>query len=74
MEYQGSGPADNWVFHPIKWGYGPGHGGIGEKWERIRFADMDGDGDDDVIMNEKELWTARPQEGPGQSLIGNRVV
>ena len=70
MEYQGSGPADNWVFHPIKWGYGPGHGGIGEKWERIRFADMDGDGDDDVIMNEKELWTARPQEGPGQSLIG----
>lgn len=70
IKHRDSGPAADWEFHAIKWGYGPDHGGIGEKWERIRFADIDGDGDDDIIMNEKELWTARPREGPGQSLIG----
>jgi len=70
LSYKGDGADANWEFHAVRWGYGPGHGGIGEKWERIRFADVDGDGDDDLVMNEKELWTARPREGDGQSLIG----
>jgi hypothetical protein len=69
MEWLGDEPGADWQYHLIKWGHGKEVPGPGEKWERVRFADVDGDGDEDIIMNEKELWTA-PVTEPGQSVIG----
>lgn len=58
MTYEGKKPAaDNWTTHVLKWAYGPEvnynwDGGAcwrGEKWDIFLFADVDGDGDLDII-------------------------
>jgi hypothetical protein len=59
MEYQDVEPrADNWTTHVIKWGAGrlmrlPM---FGEKWDQISFADVDQDGDLDIVANCEEWW------------------
>jgi len=59
MEYSGSEPrADNWTTHVIKWGSGKTMAlpGFGEKWDQVNFADVDGDGDPDILANCEEWW------------------
>lgn len=59
MEYTGDEPkADNWVTHVIKWsdGVNTGRKYQGEKWDHCRFADMDGDGDLDIVANCEEHY------------------
>jgi hypothetical protein len=59
MSYDGPTPtADNWTFHPIKWGSGRPMFlfTFGEKWDQVQFDDVDGDGDLDVLANCEEWW------------------
>ena len=59
MEYSGDEPlADNWTTHVIKWGSGKTMllPIFGEKWDQVNFADVDRDGDLDVIANCEEWW------------------
>jgi len=59
MEYTGEEPGpENWQTHVIKWsdGYFPGNAFNGEKWDHIRFADLDRDGDLDIIGNCEEYY------------------
>ena len=59
MEYRGDRPAaDNWTTHVIKWGSGKPMqlDAFGEKWDRVQFDDVDGDGDLDVLANCEEWW------------------
>jgi len=59
MEYAGDEPAaDNWTTHVIKWS---DHSetlsrGRGEKWDHIRFEDVDRDGDLDIVANCEEHY------------------
>ncbi len=72
MEFSGETPADaDWITHVVKWGDG-WHGGrrhkfTGEKWDIITFADVDMDGDLDIVANCEEynpinvVWFENPQ-------------
>ena len=66
MEYLGDKPGtDNWITHVIKWSDGIFSGKTfrGEKWDHMRFVDLDADGDLDIIANCEEYY-----DGP----IGNK--
>ncbi len=59
MEYTGEEPAsDNWVTHIIKWSNAndTGKNYQGEKWDHLRFIDMDRDGDMDIVGNCEEHY------------------
>jgi len=60
MEWRGKKPqADNWITHVVKWsdGVNTGRKYRGEKWDHCRFADIDGDGDIDIVGNCEEHYT-----------------
>ncbi len=57
MSYSGDKPAsDNFTTKVIKWGDGFVGGSMwkGEKWDNIRFEDIDGDGHPDIVANCEE--------------------
>jgi len=59
MEYEGEQPEeDNWQTHVIKWsdGFFTGERFQGEKWDHIRFVDIDQDGDLDILANCEEYY------------------
>lgn len=59
MEYLGDKPGtDNWQTHIIKWSDGifSGVSWQGEKWDHMRFVDLDEDGDLDIIANCEEYY------------------
>lgn len=59
MEYLGEKPGvDNWVTHVIKFadGYFTGRSYNGEKWDHLKFVDLDKDGDLDIIGNCEEYY------------------
>lgn len=59
MEYDGPEPrADNWKTHVIKWGSGKTMflPIFAEKWDQMQFADIDQDGDLDLVANCEEWW------------------
>lgn len=49
---------EDWVTHVIKWsdGVNTGKMGQGEKWDNLRFADVDGDGRIDIVGNCEEYY------------------
>jgi len=71
MEFKGENPlADNWVTHVIKWSDGvfSGRQGTGEKWDHMRFVDLDKDGDLDIIGNCEEYY--KIENGIRSTLLG----
>jgi len=59
MEYVGDHPGtDNWQTHAIKWSDGifSGKQFQGEKWDHMRFIDLDEDGDLDILGNCEEYY------------------
>lgn len=59
MEYEGDTPgADNWDTHVIKYSDGvfSGYRFQGEKWDHMRFIDLDEDGDLDILGNCEEYY------------------
>ena len=50
--------ADGWRYLPVKWGSGQTMNlpGFGEKWDQVNVADVDGDGDLDIVANCEEWW------------------
>jgi hypothetical protein len=57
MEYEGHKPgSDNWSTHVIKWadGHAYFYQYLGEKWDHLRFDDVDRDGDIDIVANAEE--------------------
>lgn len=77
MRYDGDAPeADNWSTHVIKWGSGTTSlvPALGEKWDQFRVADVDADGDDDIVTNNEEWWIDLfPQaflQDPAEAIVG----
>jgi hypothetical protein len=59
MSFSGAAPTtDNWTTRVIKWSDGADTGQKfrGEKWDTLDFADIDGDGDLDIIANAEEHY------------------
>lgn len=59
MEYEGDAPGtDNWITHTIKNSDGvfSGYRFAGEKWDHMRFIDLDEDGDLDILGNCEEYY------------------
>ncbi len=59
MAYTGDDPgAASWITHPIKWGSGEPMQLLtfGEKWDGAELADVDVDGDLDLVANCEEWW------------------
>ena len=76
MEYTGDDPtADNWVTHVIKWSNGSqtGQNFRGEKWDHLRFLDMDRDGDLDIIGNCEEHYDSGRRTLVGAVWFENRL-
>ena len=76
MEYTGDEPtADNWVTHVIKWSNGSqtGRNFRGEKWDHLRFLDMDRDGDLDIVGNCEEHYDSRRRTLVGVVWFENRL-
>jgi hypothetical protein len=78
MTCRGDAPrADNWITRPIKWSDDTETGKTfqGEKWDHLRFVDVDRDGDLDIIGNCEEHYGAKRQtivgvvwfENPGKA-------
>lgn len=70
LEWTGKAPtADGWVAHPIKRAYGTAYKNkwFGEKYDFVRFADVDRDGDLDIVANIEELRIRSTME---QSILG----
>ncbi len=71
MSCTGEEPAaDNWATHVIKWsdGVNTGKHYQGEKWDHCRFADVDDDGDIDIVGNCEEHYTIN--DGQKATTIG----
>jgi len=65
MENQGDPfRPENWITNVIKWSDGVNTGKVwqGEKWDNIRFADVDGDGRSDILGNCEEYYTVKNGE------------
>lgn len=59
MEFEGDTPGtNNWITHPIKYSDGvfSGYRFQGEKWDHMRFIDLDEDGDLDILGNCEEYY------------------
>lgn len=70
LEWTGKTPtADGWVAHPIKRAYGTDYKNkwFGEKYDFVRFTDVDRDGDLDIVANIEELRIRSTME---QSILG----
>jgi len=71
MQYQGDKPGvDNWTTRVIKWsdGFSTSHRWQGEKWDHMRFVDMDQDGDLDIVGNCEEYYTRENEKR--ETLLG----
>ncbi len=69
MQYQGDEPGiDNWITRVIKWsdGFSAPKSWQGEKWDHMRFVDVDRDGDLDIVGNCEEYYSA---EGGGRKTL-----
>jgi hypothetical protein len=71
LEWTGAKPtANDWIAHPIKRAYGTAYKEFwfGEKYDFVRFADVDRDGDLDIVANIEELRT--PKSTKSKSILG----
>ncbi len=72
MQYQGDQPGvDNWITRVIKWsdGFSTSKSWQGEKWDHMRFVDVDRDGDLDIVGNCEEYYTVE-EGGRKKTLLG----
>jgi hypothetical protein len=78
MTYAGKRPAaDNWSTQVIKWGDGGAKGQKrfqGEKWDHCRFADVDRDGDLDIVGNCEEHYDAKKKTIIGVVWFENPLI